>query len=134
MCFLILWFICLSSFIFKNDPEYLPRGTTQAFNPLIRFLLYSLVSSSFLVLLRYSFLIFSFISTSLIVSASSCYKYWLVSTVVLLFYSITDVIEYRAIYRYFSIKVLADLNLVADKVSHFSIKLKDKMIIILLIK
>ena len=42
----------------KSGPEYLTMGTAQAFIPLMRFLLYSLVSSSFLVLLRHSFLLF----------------------------------------------------------------------------
>ena len=47
--FLVLWFICLGSFLFcfKNGPEYLTRGTAQVFIPLIRFLLYSFVSSTF---------------------------------------------------------------------------------------
>ena len=60
--FLILWSNILSSSLvhFKNGPEYLTRGTAQVFIPLIRFLLHSFVSSSFLVLLRYSFLIFFF--------------------------------------------------------------------------
>ena len=43
---------------FKNSPEYLTSWTAQVFIPLIRFLLYSFVSSCFLVLLRYSFLFF----------------------------------------------------------------------------
>ena len=42
---------------------------------LVRFLLYSLVSSSFLVLLRYSFLIIPFISACLMVAASNISKY-----------------------------------------------------------
>ena len=56
--FLVLWSICLSSSLkhFKN----LTRGTGQVFIPLIRFLLYSFVSSNFLVLLKYSFLIYFF--------------------------------------------------------------------------
>ena len=56
--FLVLCSICLSSSLvhFKNGPEYLMMRT----EPLIRFLLESFVSSSFLVLLRYSFSIFSF--------------------------------------------------------------------------
>ena len=59
--FLVLWSICLSSSLvhFKSVPEYLTRGTAQVFVPLIRFLLHSFVSSSFLVFLRHSFLIFS---------------------------------------------------------------------------
>ena len=56
MSFIVLWFICCSSFVhFKNDPEYLTRGTTQVCIPLVRFLLCSFVSSNFLVFLRYSF-------------------------------------------------------------------------------
>ena len=49
------------------------------FIPLFRFLLYSLVSSSFLVLMRYSFFNFSFISACLMVSASNNPKYLKVS-------------------------------------------------------
>ena len=68
--FLVIWPICLSSSLihFKNGPEYLMRSTAQVFIPLIRFLLDSFVSSSFLVLQRYSFLNLSFISTCLMVS------------------------------------------------------------------
>ena len=75
--FLVLWSICLSSSLvhLRKGPEYLMRGTTQVFIPLIRFLLESFVSSSFLVLLRYSFWILSFISTCLMVSASKIPKY-----------------------------------------------------------
>ena len=67
--FLVLWSICWSSFLvhFKNCPE---RGTAQLFIILMRFLHCSLVSISFLVLLRYSFLILSFISAYLMVPAS----------------------------------------------------------------
>ena len=55
--FLVLWSIYLSSSLvhLRKGPEYLTRGTAQVFMPLIRFLLLSFVSSSFLVLLRYSF-------------------------------------------------------------------------------
>ena len=63
MCFLVLWSICwsFSPVHFKNGPEYL---TTQMFIPLMRFLLYSLVSSSFLVLLRSYFSFFFLLSTT----------------------------------------------------------------------
>ena len=56
----ILWSICLSSSLvpFQNSPEYLTRGSAQVFIPLMKFLWQSLVSRSFLILLRYSFLIF----------------------------------------------------------------------------
>ena len=56
MSFLVLWPICWSfSFIhFK----YLTRGTGKMFISLMRLLLWSLVSSSFLFLLRYTFLTF----------------------------------------------------------------------------
>ena len=79
--FLILWSICLSSSLlyFKKGFEYLTWGTALVFIPFIRFLLYSLLSSSFLVLLRYSFFNFSFISTCLMVSASNIPKYSYVS-------------------------------------------------------
>ena len=75
--FLVLWSICLSSsrVHLKKGPEYLTRGTAQIFIPLMRFLLLSFVSSSFLVLLSYSFWIFSFISACLMVSASKMPKY-----------------------------------------------------------
>ena len=62
--FPVVWSICLSSSLvhFKKGPKYLTRLRAQVFIPLITFLLDSLVSSSFLVLLRYSFLIFFFFS------------------------------------------------------------------------
>ena len=55
--FLVLWSICLSSSLvhLRKGPEYVTRGTAQVFIPLIRLLLLSFVSSSFLVLLRYYF-------------------------------------------------------------------------------
>ena len=65
--FLVLWSIHWNSCLtFRNSPEYLTRGTALTIIPLMKFLLYIFVSSSFLVLLRYSFLIFSFIATCLI--------------------------------------------------------------------
>ena len=72
MNFLVLWSISWSSSLlyFKNGPEYLTRGTTKVFIPSMRFLLFSFVSSSFLVLLTYSFF-FSFNSAYLIMSARS---------------------------------------------------------------
>ena len=75
--FLVLWSICLSSSLvhLRKGPEYLTRDTAQVFITLIRFLLLSFVSSSFLVLLRYSFRIFSSISICLMVSASKMPKY-----------------------------------------------------------
>ena len=76
--FLVLWFICLSSsLVHLNGPEYLMRVTAQIFIPLIRFLflLYSFVSRSFLVLLKYDFLFFSFISSWLMMSTSNNPKY-----------------------------------------------------------
>ena len=65
--FLVRWSICLrfSQGHFKNGPEYLTRGIARAVTPYIRFILYSFVSSSFLIHLRYSFNIFSLISTCL---------------------------------------------------------------------
>ena len=58
---LVLSIYLSSSFVhFKNSPEYLKKGTTQASIPFIRFLKYSSLSSSFLFLLRYSFFIFFF--------------------------------------------------------------------------
>ena len=60
--FLVFWSICFSPSLvhFKNAPKYLTRDTAQVFIPLISFMFYSFFSSSFLVLLRYSFLIFFF--------------------------------------------------------------------------
>ena len=75
--FLLLWSICLSSFLvyLRKGPEYLTRGTDLVFIHLIRYLLLSFVSSSFLFLLRYSFKILFFISTCLMVSAFKILKY-----------------------------------------------------------
>ena len=75
--FLVLWSSCLSSSVvlLRKGPEYLTRFTAQVFIPLIRFLLLSYVSSSLLVLLRYSFGILFYISTCLMVSASKIPKY-----------------------------------------------------------
>ena len=72
--FLVLWSICSSSSLvyFRKGPEYLTRDTALVFIPFIRFLLFSSVSSSFLVLLQYSFLI-------LMVSASKIPLYLCVS-------------------------------------------------------
>ena len=64
----LFWSIYQSSSLvhFKNGPKYLTWGII----PLMRFLPQSLVSRSFLVRLKYSFLIiFSFISAYLMVSA-----------------------------------------------------------------
>ena len=67
---------------FKNDLEYLTRGAAQVLIPLMRFLLQILVSKSFLLFLTFFFLIFSFASVYLMVSASifpntSNYNYYL---------------------------------------------------------
>ena len=58
--FHVLWSICLHSSLdhFKNDSEYFARGNTQLLISLMRFLLLSLVSRSFLVRPSYSYLIF----------------------------------------------------------------------------
>ena len=79
--FLVLWSICLSSHRvhLRKGPEYLTRGTVQIFIPLMRFLLESFVSSSFVVCLRYYFRIMSFICTCLMVSASKMPNYLSVS-------------------------------------------------------
>ena len=63
--FLVLWSICLSSSLvhLRRGPQYLTRGRAKIFIPLIRFLQENFVSSSFRVLLRYSFWILSFIGT-----------------------------------------------------------------------
>ena len=75
--FLVLWSIWFSYSLvhFKKGLEYLTRGTARVFNPLISFLLLSFVSNSSLVILRYSFLVYSFFSTCLPVSASMMLKY-----------------------------------------------------------
>ena len=60
--FPVLHSICLRSslVLFKNGPEYLTRETALVFISLMGFLLQHLVSRSFLVRLRYYFLLFSF--------------------------------------------------------------------------
>ena len=71
--FLVLWSIFLNSYLvlFKKGSEYQTTKTAHACIPLVRFLLKNLVSRSLLVLLRYYFLIFSFISFYLIVFVSN---------------------------------------------------------------
>ena len=71
---LVLWYICLSSFLFhfNNIPEYLT--TTQVLISFMIFLLQSVDLRS-LVHLRHSFLNFSFISACLMVSTSDITKY-----------------------------------------------------------
>ena len=73
ICFHIFCFICLNSprIHFKYGLEFATLGTALVFIPFIKFLLFSLFSNSFLVLLRYASLIFTFISTCLIMSASN---------------------------------------------------------------
>ena len=56
--FLVLWSVCSSLVHFKNGLKYLTKGTAQVFIPLINFLQYSFVTSSSLVLLKYSFFLF----------------------------------------------------------------------------
>ena len=76
--FLVLWSICLSSYLvhFKNGAEYLTRATAQVFISLVRFLLHGFVSGGFPVFLRYSFLLFfPFIFVCLIMPASKMHKY-----------------------------------------------------------
>ena len=57
---LVFWSIYLSSSLvhFKNGPDYLTKETVLVFFSLMRFLLQSLVSRSFLVHLKYSFYFF----------------------------------------------------------------------------
>ena len=75
--FLVLWSICLSLSLvhLRKGPKYLTWGTTQVFISLMRFLLKSFVSSSFLVLLRYSLRILFFICTCLMMSAYKIPRY-----------------------------------------------------------
>ena len=67
--FLILRFICLSSSLiyFKNNTEYRTRERVQVSITLMTYLLFSLVSSSFLVLLRFSFFFFFVFHLSIII-------------------------------------------------------------------
>ena len=55
--FLVLWSICLISFLvhLRKGPDYITKCTAQVFIPLIRFLLESFVSSSFLFEFCFSF-------------------------------------------------------------------------------
>ena len=76
---LALFLLILLSSHFKNGPEYLTTERAQIFIPLMKFLKCSLVSSIFLVLLRYSLFIFSFISACVMVSASDIPKYLKIS-------------------------------------------------------
>ena len=68
----------LSEFLpvsFKDSLEYFTRDSAKVFIPLMRFLLQSLVSKSFLVLLEYSFLIFfhlCFLWCPLLIFPSTC--------------------------------------------------------------
>ena len=75
--FLSFYSICLIFCLvhFKNGLEYLTSRKAEILIPLMRFLLKNLVSRSFLVRLRYSFLAFSFISICLIISGSNIPKY-----------------------------------------------------------
>ena len=78
--FLVVWSIHLtfSLIYFKNDPKYLISRTVLVFIPLMRFLQHTLLSRCFLVLKRYSFLIF-FLSSPLVwcsplpIFPSTCY-------------------------------------------------------------
>ena len=58
MSCLVLWSICISSYLVMNGPEYLTSETALGLISLLRFLLDNLFSNSFLVLLRYTFLYF----------------------------------------------------------------------------
>ena len=60
---------------FRNEPEYFTSGTAQLFIPLMRFLLKNSVLRCFPALLRNFFLILSFISAYLMVSASNIPMY-----------------------------------------------------------
>ena len=62
--FLVLLSICLSSspVHFKNGPRFLRKETAKVIIPLIKFLIYSFVSSNFLFLLKFSFLFFFLLS------------------------------------------------------------------------
>ena len=70
--FLVLWSFCLSSSLvrFKNDPEYITRGTAQVSIPLMWFLLRNLVSRTF----------------PLLPSSSSSYYYYYYYLLIKVFY------------------------------------------------
>ena len=94
MYLLVLRSIFLGSSViyFTNGSGYLTKRTVQVFISLMRFLLQSLVSRSFFVLLRYSFLLFfSFISAFFMVSASNIDKYlqfaFFLSVLILIWFS-----------------------------------------------
>ena len=53
-----LFYLSSSLAYFNKSSEYLNRGTTQAFIPSMRFLVQTMLLESFLILLRYSYLIF----------------------------------------------------------------------------
>ena len=91
-CFFFVFFFFVHLFKFfsgplKTGPKYLTRDTAQVFIPLVRFSRDSFVSSSLLVLLRYSFWIFSFIPTCSMVSASKLPKYLYLLLLLLLLFS-----------------------------------------------
>ena len=71
--FLVLWSFCLSSSLvhLRKGLEYLTSGTVYVFILLIKFLQLSFVSSSFLVLLIYSFWIYHFVLFD-----GSCLNFW----------------------------------------------------------
>ena len=75
----VVWSICCSFSLIhiRMVTSILQVGTVQVFIPLIKFLQCSLVSRCFLIILRYSFFIFSFISVYLMLSASNIPKYYM---------------------------------------------------------
>ena len=87
--FLVLWSICWSSLVlFKNGSKYLTKGNSPVVYSFDEILPYSLVSSSFLILLRYRF-IFSYISTCLMVSTSTIPKF----SFLLVFWFFLDLVD-----------------------------------------
>ena len=74
--FLIIWSICQNYFRFKNGPQYTARWTALLLILLMGFLLQIFVWKTFLVHLRYFYLIFSFIATCLMVSTTRIPQYF----------------------------------------------------------
>ena len=92
MCIIINFLIPLSIWLsssqitFKNGPKYFTIKTAQVFIPFIKFQLQSLVLSSFLICLMYSFFYFLF---HLRLSDGVCFQYYQV-LVILLFSKHSD--------------------------------------------
>ena len=76
-----------TTLVIKNGAEYLTRRTAWVIISLMKFLLHSLVSRSFFIRLRYTFLLLFFILTCLIMSASKI-------LVIFMFCNLSDSFDY----------------------------------------